>query len=176
MIHFVIKVIWIITFRACDIFNKTRQQGNIHVANCILLCKIIENIQFTLPKSKSHKSNNHPSWRSISGSLFFIFVFDPTYVKFSLSQRYFFSPNGFDLGRINCALKIVWTKPDMIVTINQNWFYKLHIGSLNCEKKEFHALQLLKQKCMQWSSGIFVHQIAVWFYENWINSNSSLDL
>ena len=37
-------------------------------------------------------------------SLFSI-VFDPTSVKFSLSRSYFFSPNGFDLDRVDCSLK-----------------------------------------------------------------------
>ena len=36
--------------------------------------------------------------------IFLVFYcFDPTLVKFSLSRSYFFSPNGFDLGRVDCT-------------------------------------------------------------------------
>ena len=61
-------------------------------------------IQSTLPKLNSHKSNNRQSRRSIQVffSLFYI-VFDPTLVEFSLSRSYFFSPNRFDLGRVDCS-------------------------------------------------------------------------
>ena len=39
-----------------------------------------------------------------SSSLFVSFYyFNPTYVIFSLSQSYLFSPKGFDLGRVDCT-------------------------------------------------------------------------
>ena len=55
-------------------------------------------VQSTLPKS-----NNRPSQRSIQVlfSLYSI-VFNPSWVKFSLSRRYFFNLNRFDLGRVDC--------------------------------------------------------------------------
>ena len=64
-----------------------------------------KNIQSTLSKSKSRKSNNRRSGRPVySSPLFFIFYcFLPLISGFSLSQSHFFSPNGFDLGRIDCS-------------------------------------------------------------------------
>ena len=60
-------------------------------------------VQSTLPRSNLNKSNNHPSQRSILSPLFSIsIVLDPTQAKFSQSRSYFFSPNGFDLGRVDC--------------------------------------------------------------------------
>ena len=60
-------------------------------------------VQSTLPKSNSHKSNNCLSRRSIQVlfSLYSI-VLTPHKVKFSLSPSYFFSPNRFDLSRVDC--------------------------------------------------------------------------
>ena len=49
------------------------------------------------------KSNNRQSQSPIQLSFSFVyFVFDPIEVIFSLSHSFFFSPNGFDLGRVEC--------------------------------------------------------------------------
>ena len=55
----------------------------------------------TLPKSNLQEAE---AYRSISICSLFSIVFDTTQVKFSLSQSFFFSPNGFDLGRVDCML------------------------------------------------------------------------
>ena len=61
-------------------------------------------LQSTLPKSNSHKSNNRLSWRSFQ-VLFssYSIVFNPSQVEFSLSRSYVFSPNRFDLGKVDCS-------------------------------------------------------------------------
>ena len=65
---------------------------------------VLKNLQSTLPKSNLHKSNNRLSQRSfqVLFSLYSI-VFNPSSVEFS-SRSYFFSPNRFDLGKVDCIL------------------------------------------------------------------------
>ena len=61
-----------------------------------------------MPKSNSHKSNNRLSRRSIK-VLFSLcsIVFNPSKVEYSLSRSYFFSPNRFDLGKVDCSTVVI---------------------------------------------------------------------
>ena len=84
---------------------------NIKEKMCLLQAfDLFFRLQSTLPKSNSHKSNNRLSRRSIQVlfSLYSI-VFNPSQVKFSLSGSYFFSPNRFDLGRVDCICSFLCT-------------------------------------------------------------------
>ena len=64
-------------------------------------------LQWTLPKSNSHKSNNRLSRRSIQVLFLYSIVFNPSEVNFFLSRSYFFSPNRFELGRVDCTC--IWS-------------------------------------------------------------------
>ena len=67
----------------------------------IFLC----DLKWYLYWRNTHKSNNRLSRRSIQVlfSLYSI-VFNSSFkVKFSLSRSYFFSPNRFDLGKVDCS-------------------------------------------------------------------------
>ena len=93
-------------------------------------------LQLSLPKL-----NNCLSRRSISSPLIFIcIVLDPTWVTFYLSQSYFFSPSGFNLGRVNCIWKITlanfnWSSEYIFSSfkwINYEWqhpFFKIYLYS-----------------------------------------------
>ena len=63
-------------------------------------CAYYKNIQSTLPKSIVHKSNNRPESLVAQSSLFSMF-FTPYKSNFRPLSRNFFSPNGFDLGRVD---------------------------------------------------------------------------
>ena len=71
----------------------------IHVSTFIAWIEL----QLTLPKSNLHKLNNCLSQRSIQ-VLFSLFCigFDPHILEFSISQIYFFCPNGLDSGSVDC--------------------------------------------------------------------------
>ena len=59
----------------------------------------------TLPKSNLHVSRIMAEVEGLFQALFSLFsiVFYLTEVKFSLSRSYIFSPNRFDLGRVDCT-------------------------------------------------------------------------
>ena len=59
---------------------------------------IIQHVQSTLPKSEHRRSRRS---FQVLFSLYSI-VFNPSQVEFSLSRSYFFSPNRFDLGKVDC--------------------------------------------------------------------------
>ena len=69
--------------------------------------KEASDIQSTLPKSNSHKSNNCLSRRSfpvLFSSFSIVNCLLLHLSKFCLSRSYFFSPNGFDLGKVDCTI------------------------------------------------------------------------
>ena len=96
-------------------------------------------IQSTLPKSNSHKSNNRLSRRSfqVLFSLYYI-VFNPSQVKFSLSRSYFFSPNRFDLGKVDCIIISYTVEPPynkVLGTMKITLLYSVSGFSLSQGKK-----------------------------------------